>query len=59
MKRFLALFLGLALMQVAAAAGGQPNIVFIITDDMYPWQMNFMPEGEGRNFTPNIDRLAT
>jgi arylsulfatase A-like enzyme len=58
MKRFLALFLGLALMQVAAAAGGQPNIVFIITDDMYPWQMNFMPEGEGRNYTPNIDRLA-
>lgn len=35
-----------------------PNILFIITDDMYPWQMNFMPEGAGRNHTPNLDRLA-
>ena len=39
-------------------AVGQPNIIFIITDDMYPWQMNFMPEGEGRNYSPNLDRLA-
>ncbi len=36
----------------------QPNFIFFITDDMYPWQMNFMPEGKGQNYTPNLDRLA-
>jgi arylsulfatase A-like enzyme len=40
-------------------AADQPNVLFIITDDMYPWQMNFMPEGRGQNYTPNLDRLAT
>ncbi len=39
-------------------AGKQPNFIFFITDDMYPYQMNFMPEGEGQNYTPNMDRLA-
>ena len=42
----------------ATRAADQPNILFIITDDMYPWQMNFMPEGAGKNYTPNLDRLA-
>ena len=37
----------------------QPNVLFIITDDMYPSQMNFMPEGRGQNYSPNLDRLAT
>lgn len=36
---------------------GQPNIVFIITDDMYPHMFNNLPEGEGKNLTPNIDYL--
>lgn len=36
----------------------KPNFLFIITDDMYPWQMDFMPEGNGKNYTPNLDRLA-
>ena len=58
MKRFLVLLLLLALAPALPAEGKRPNILFIITDDMYPWQMNFMPEGEGRNYTPNIDRLA-
>jgi len=40
------------------AADERPNIIFIITDDMYPWQMDFMPEGDGKNFTPQLDRLA-
>ncbi|WP_157497726.1 sulfatase family protein [Gilvimarinus chinensis] len=40
-----------------------PNIVFIITDDMYPHMFNVLPEGQdetgsGRNVTPNIDRIA-
>ncbi|MEQ8955034.1 MAG: sulfatase-like hydrolase/transferase, partial [Gammaproteobacteria bacterium] len=26
---------------------------------MYPNQMNFMPEGKGMNYTPNLDRLAS
>ena len=58
MKRLVPLILMLALPFNGLLAREQPNIVFIITDDMYPWQMNFMPEGEGRNYTPNIDRLA-
>jgi len=40
-------------------AKSQPNFIFIITDDMYPWQMNFMPEGAGNNYTPNFDRLSS
>jgi len=40
-------------------AAEQPNILFIITDDMYPYQMNFMPQGRGSNYTPNLDRLAS
>lgn len=40
-------------------ADERPNILFIITDDMYPSQMNFMPEGKGKNYTPNLDRLAS
>ncbi|MEQ9567398.1 MAG: sulfatase-like hydrolase/transferase, partial [Pseudomonadales bacterium] len=43
----------------ALHADEQPNILFIITDDMYPNQMNFMPEGKGMNYTPNLDRLAS
>jgi arylsulfatase A-like enzyme len=57
--RSLPILIILALLPTAAlCAGDQPNILFIITDDMYPRQMNFMPEGAGRNYTPNIDRLA-
>ena len=36
----------------------QPNIIFFIADDMYPEMFNCLPEGEGRNLTPNIDRLV-
>ena len=54
MNKSIALILSLAFTQISVAAGERPNILFIITDDMYPRQMNFMPEGEGRNYTPNI-----
>ena len=40
------------------AIANRPNIIFFITDDMHPYQMNFLPEGQGRNYTPNLDRLA-
>jgi arylsulfatase A-like enzyme len=36
----------------------QPNIIFFITDDMLPDMFNFLPQGAGKNLTPNIDRLA-
>lgn len=36
----------------------QPNIIFFIADDMYPHMFNNMPQGKGKNLTPNIDRLA-
>jgi arylsulfatase A-like enzyme len=41
-----------------SATDKEPNIIFIIADDMYPEMFNCLPEGEGKNLTPNIDRLA-
>ena len=41
-----------------AAADSRPNVVFFIADDMLPRHFNCLPEGKGRNLTPNIDRLA-
>ena len=35
-----------------------PNIIFFIADDMYPEMFNCLPEGNGKNLTPNLDRLA-
>ena len=36
----------------------KPNIIFFIADDMYPEMFNCLPGGEGKNLTPNLDRLA-
>ena len=36
----------------------RPNIIFIIADDMYPDMFNCLPQGEGKNLSPAIDRLA-
>ncbi len=36
----------------------KPNIIFFIADDMYPEMFNCLPEGQGKNLTPNLDRLA-
>jgi arylsulfatase A-like enzyme len=54
------LFLGIGCNSVVVpdANTERPNIVFFIADDMYPEMFNFLPEGEGKNLTPNIDRLA-
>lgn len=35
-----------------------PNILFFIADDMYRDMFNCLPEGKGKNLTPNLDRLA-
>ena len=37
----------------------QANIIFFIADDMYPDMFNCLPEGKGKNLTPNLDRLAS
>ena len=42
----------------SVAGNEQPNINFFIADDMYPEMFNCLPEGKGKNLTPNIDRLA-
>jgi arylsulfatase A-like enzyme len=36
----------------------KPNIVFIIGDDLERDMFNCIPEGKGKNLTPNIDRIA-
>ena len=40
------------------AAAKRPNIVFFIADDMHREMFNCLPEGKGKNLTPNLDRLA-
>lgn len=41
------------------AESKRPNIIFFIADDMYPEMFNCLPEGRGKNLTPNLDKLAT
>lgn len=36
----------------------RPNIIFFIADDMYTDMFNCLPDGKGKNLTPNMDRLA-
>lgn len=36
----------------------KPNFIFFIADDMLPKHFNCLPQGKGKNLTPNIDRLA-
>ncbi|WP_282014663.1 sulfatase family protein [Marinifilum flexuosum] len=38
--------------------GAKPNIVFFIADDIERFELNCLPEGKGKNLTPNLDRLA-
>lgn len=60
-KWMLAALLLMACSVINAMAGkpvDRPNIVFFILDDMYPEMFNCLPEGKGKNLTPNIDRLA-
>ncbi len=54
-KAILFMFSGL---MAAGALAAQPNVVFFIADDMLPRHFNCLPQGEGKNLTPNIDRLA-
>ncbi|MFA8436863.1 MAG: sulfatase [Marinifilaceae bacterium] len=36
----------------------KPNIIFFIADDMERYMFNCLPEGKGKNLTPNLDRLV-
>lgn len=36
----------------------RPNIIFFIADDMLPRHFNCLPQGRGKQLTPNLDRLA-
>ncbi|MBK3518225.1 sulfatase-like hydrolase/transferase [Carboxylicivirga marina] len=62
-KNFVIIFL--AIFQLATTACNQhkkeesrPNIVFFVADDMTRDMFNFLPEGKGKNLTPNLDMLA-
>jgi len=44
--------------RAALADKEQPNVIFFIADDMLPKHFNCLPQGKGKNLTPNIDRLA-
>lgn len=37
----------------------KPNIIFFIADDMRPEHFNCLPEGEGKNITPTLDKLVS
>lgn len=55
-------FIGMTATLVAGCALAckerKPNVVFFIADDMLPKHFNCLPQGKGKNLTPNIDRLA-
>ena len=36
----------------------KPNIIFFIADDMERYMFNCLPEGKGKNLSPNIDKLV-
>ena len=40
------------------AQSDKPNVIFFIADDMTVDMFNCLPEGEGKNLTPNMDKLA-
>jgi arylsulfatase A-like enzyme len=49
----------LASASVATASVRRPNIIFVIADDMQRDMFNCLPQGQGKNLTPNLDRLAS
>ncbi|NND09158.1 MAG: sulfatase-like hydrolase/transferase [Saprospiraceae bacterium] len=55
----LILFTSVFTISCATQESPKPNIIFFIADDMYRDMFNCLPEGKGKNLTPNLDRLAT
>lgn len=54
----LQIFSAALLAGAAVSTAERPNIVFFIADDMRPEMFNCLPQGKGKNLTPNLDRLA-
>ncbi len=54
----LPLLSGCTVDKAAISEPSKSNIVFFIIDDMTYDQFNCLPQGEGKNLTPNIDKLA-
>lgn len=54
----LPLFVGCTSNDSISQEATKPNIVFFIIDDMTYDQFNCLPQGKGKNLTPNIDKLA-
>lgn len=46
------------MVKVNAQDKKRPNIIFFIADDMTRDMFNFLPESQGKNLTPNLDKLA-
>lgn len=55
----LIIFLLFVLTTFSSEKPQKPNIIFFIADDMYPEMFNCLPQGKGKNLTPNLDRLAS
>jgi arylsulfatase A-like enzyme len=49
---------GLGFGKTVSSQNKKPNIIFFIADDMTRKMCNFLPEGKGKNLTPNLDRLS-
>jgi arylsulfatase A-like enzyme len=47
------------LVGLSATAKDKPNIIVFMVDDQHREQANYLPEGQGKNLTPNMDRLAS
>ena len=54
----LVLLLFIFLSSVTTFSQNKPNIIFFIADDMYPEMFNCLPQGKGKNLSPNLDRLS-
>ncbi|HSH19659.1 MAG TPA: sulfatase-like hydrolase/transferase [Draconibacterium sp.] len=61
MKKYLTLIIFLLFVHTTFSGekSQKPNIIFFIADDMYPEMFNCLPEGKGKNLSPNLDRLAS
>jgi len=64
MKKFIFILLTISLSTILVACKNnkKPNIIFIITDDMYPTMFNNLAEGKttdgvSKNYTPTLDKL--
>lgn len=58
-KKLYFTFLIFSIFYYSVVGAQKPNIIFFIADDMYPEMFNCLPEGKGKNLTPNLDRLAS